>query len=156
MPGILFVCTGNLYRSPLAAAFFSSKLQADGQAGNWDVASAGTWTIPGQRVPADVLKQAATLGMDLKNHLTQQVDQSLLARYDLIIVMEKGHKEALQIEFPTIQERVRLLSEAADQMEYNIEDPANSGSEMSQTFAEMRRLIERAYPKICELAHATP
>lgn len=151
MPSILFVCTANLYRSPLAAAFFSRKLQVDGESSRWLVESAGTWTIPGRSVPADALLAAQVMGIDLANHLTRQIDRDLLAKYDLILVMEKGHREALQIEFPFIQKKVYLLSKVADQLEYDIADPVNSDLETGDIVTEMSRLIDRAYPNICRL-----
>lgn len=149
---ILFVCTANLYRSPLAAAFFCRKLQADGLTRRWRVASAGTWTTPGRRVPSDVLMAAGRLGIDLTSHLTRQVDHDLLSKFDLILVMEKGHREALRIEFPFIQEKIHLLSELADQLEYDIGDPAKPRVDINEIVIEMSRLIERAYPNICQLA----
>jgi protein-tyrosine phosphatase len=154
MPSILFVCTANLYRSPLAAAFFSSKLQADQEADHWIVESAGTWTIPGQRVPVDLLKAAGGRGIDLKNHLTRQLDHDLLGRHHLVVVMEKGHREALQIEFPFIQEKVHLLSEMVDQLEYDIPDPVKSRLEMHVFVTAIFELIDRAYPNICQFAQA--
>ena len=154
MPSILFVCTANLYRSPLAAAFFFRKLTAEGLTRRWRVASAGTWTTSGQRVPSNVLLAAGAAGLDLASHLTRQVDRDLLARFDLILVMEKGHREALRIEFPFVQEKVHLLSEVADQLEYDVADPANSGLATSEIVAAISGLIDRAYPHICQLVES--
>jgi protein-tyrosine phosphatase len=154
MPNILFVCTANQYRSPLAAAFFSRKLRADGASPDWLVESAGTWTVPGRGVPSDVTLAARGMGIDLKEHRTRQIDHDLLAKCDLILVMEKGHREALCIEFPFIQKKVYLLSMIADQLEYDIADLANSGLETGDIVTEMSRLIDRAYPNICQLIQA--
>lgn len=152
MPFILFVCTGNLYRSPLAAALFSQKLQADGQSEGWTVESAGTWTVPGQRVPPDALRVAKTMRLDLTCHRTRQVDQDLLANADLILVMERGHKEALMFEFPSVQKKLHLLSQIADQLPYDIPDPATSGLPFHEIAAELLKLIHRSYAGICQLA----
>ncbi|HLO31261.1 MAG TPA: hypothetical protein VK249_19080 [Anaerolineales bacterium] len=154
MPNILFVCTANLYRSPLAAAFFSRKLLLEGESSHWIVESAGTWAVPGQHVSLGLLKSASELDIDLQGHLTQQVNRNLLAGFDLVVVMEKGHREALGIEFPFIREKVHLLSELADHLEYDIADPENSGLNVEATAEEMRKLIDRAYPTICRLAQA--
>ena len=151
---ILFVCTANLYRSPLAAAFFSRKLQADGRADHWVVESAGTWTVPGQHVPSDLLKIANALDIDLKSHRTRQLDGSLLAQYDFVLVMEKGHREALCIEFPSNQMKVHLLSEVADHLKYDIADPVNSDLELDEIVIKISGLIDRAYPNICQLVEA--
>ncbi len=150
MHRVLFVCTGNLYRSPLAAAFFSKKLQTDGVAGRWTVASAGTWTMPGKAVPSNFLKAARSFGIDLKEHRTRQLNETLLAAADLILVMEKGHREALRIEFPALQPRIQLLSEAADRLEYDVPDPAGSTLAVNSIIVGMSGLIDRAYPRICQ------
>lgn len=152
MPHILFVCTANLYRSPLAAAFFEKKLQSEGCPHDWVVESAGTWTLPGQHVPLDVLRIAASINISLKGHITRQVNLELLARHDLIIVMNRGHREALVFEFPAIQERVHLLSELADQLEYDVIDPATCDLKIDEVAAEILKLVYRAYPRICQLA----
>jgi protein-tyrosine phosphatase len=151
MPRILFVCTANLYRSPLGAALLSQKLGAEGGSRRWRVASAGTWTVPGQHVPARALAAARARGIDLSGHRTRQVDHDLLTKFDLILVMEKGHREALCIEFPFIQPKIHLLSELADQLTYDIADPAKPSLEIEEIVSEMSRLIERAYPAICRL-----
>lgn len=151
MPSILFVCTANLYRSPLAAAFFSRKLQADHQSSHWIVESAGTWTVSGRPVPPDALAAASALDLDLKSHLTRRVNKNLLAKFDLILVMEKGHREALRIEFPFLEEKIHLLSVLADHLEYDIADPEKHSLETPEIVREISRLIDRAYPTICQL-----
>lgn len=151
MSRILFLCTANLYRSPLAAAFFSRKLQADEWSDPCIVDSAGTWTMPGQHRPADLLKLADELDLDLVSHTTQQLDGQLLAQNDLIVVMEKGHQEALQVEFSSLSSKVHLLSELADGLQYDVADPIHSDLNMAEFVAEMSRLIDRAYPNICKL-----
>ncbi len=151
---ILFVCTANLYRSPLAAAFFSRKLLAEGQSNHWFVETAGTWSVPGQHAPSDLLKIASALDIDLKSHRTRQLDHGLLAASDLVLVMEKGQREALRIEFPSAQMKVHLLSELADHIEYDVPDPINSDLSMHEIVIEIGRLIDRAYPNICRLVQA--
>lgn len=152
MPSILFVCTGNLYRSPLAAARFRQKLREGRRSHSWIVESAGTWTEPGLPIPPEVLLVPEVRRMDLERHITRQVNSDLLAGYDLILVMEKGHKEALRIEFPQVAGRLHLLSELVDGLAYDIQDPLRSGQALCEVAAEMFRLIDRGYQKICESA----
>lgn len=152
MPRILFVCTANQYRSPLAAALLTKKLQMDGYSHGWTIESAGTWTAPGQHVPPDVLAVARSMGLDLHSHLTRQVDQNILSGCDLVLVMERGHKEALSFEFPMIQQRVYLLSEVADGLEYDVADPAHSDVTMIEIAEEINRLINKASSRIYQLA----
>src|SRR5512142_1493029 len=108
MPSILFVCTGNQYRSPIAAAYLRRLLKERGVEG-WLVASAGTWAVPGRPIFPDAAQAAAKLGVDVRSHVTRLVDEAILSDHDLILVMEKGHKEALRVEFPAVRDRLFLL-----------------------------------------------
>jgi protein-tyrosine-phosphatase len=151
MPNVLFVCTGNLYRSPLAAAFFRARLIANSQ-GDWVVESAGTWTLPGQPIPPETLRAAAKFGANVEGHLSQLISADLLSRFDLVIVMEKGHKEALDQEFPFTSHKTHLISQVVDRLVCDIPDPLNSGQEIDMLASDLYKLIERGYPTICELA----
>ena len=151
MSSILFVCTGNLYRSPMAAAFFKRKLGESGQTHGWVVGSAGTWTESGQPVPQKVLLVASQMSINLSNHETQQIDRDLLIQHDLVVVMEKGHKEALGIEFPFVSNKLHLLSELGDQLSYDIPDPVHSNQEFSEIAVQISRLIDRSFHRICLL-----
>jgi protein-tyrosine phosphatase len=143
-----------MYRSPLLAAFFYRKLQAAGQSKGWIVDSAGTWTIPGKPVPLDVLIAARSLGVDLQGHVTRLLNENLLSEYDLILVMEKGQREALNIEFPFVHSKLYLLSEVVDGRTYDIPDPLNSGRPMVEFASELFTFVERGYQKIYQLAQA--
>lgn len=151
MPSILFVCTGNLYRSPLAAAFFRTQLIANGQ-NDWVVESAGTWTQPGQLVPPETVRAAAKFGANVEGHLSQLINADLLSRFDLVVVMEKGHKEALDQEFPFASSRTYMISQVVDHLAYDIPDPLNSGQEIDILASDLHKLIERGYKTICGLA----
>ena len=73
MSVILFVCTANRFRSPIAAAYTESKLRSAGKLGAWVVRSAGTWTTNGEPAHPEAIKAAAELGLDLSTHLTHEV-----------------------------------------------------------------------------------
>ena len=149
MPTVLFVCTANRFRSPIAVAAFQKKLRNEGIEG-WQVGSAGTWTDPGLP-PAPVAVQAARqLGVSLDGHASRLVNAALLSGYDLILVMEMGHKEALESEFPAVQNRVFLLSEVVDGMLYDIPDPALSEESSPQEIAnEVCNLVWKGFHNIC-------
>jgi protein-tyrosine phosphatase len=153
---ILFVCKANLCRSPLAAAFFLRRTEEEGLSDEWIVQSAGPQTVAGQPIPPNVLKLASIMGINLRNHRTQAVDDDLLSQQDLVVVMEKGQREALRLEFPAHQRKVYLLSELAEYREYDIDDPARRGAGVNvhETGLALSRLVDRAYPTICQLAQA--
>jgi len=152
MTGVLFVCTGNLYRSPLTAAFFRAKLFADGDNKDWMVDSAGTWTQPGQPVSPETIRAAAKFGVNLEGHLSQLISADLLSRFNLVLVMEKGHKEALDQEFPFAIHKTHQISQVVDHLTYDVPDPLNSGQEIAILASDLYKLIERGYKIICELA----
>lgn len=152
MPAVLFVCTANRFRSSIAAATFQKKLR-DEEIKGWQVGSAGTWAIP-DLPPAPVAVQAARqLGVSLDGHASRLVNEALLSKYDLILVMEMGHKEALESEFPAVQNRVFLLSAVVDGMNYDIPDPALSeGSSSNEIANEVCNLVRKGFHSICSQA----
>lgn len=151
MTGILFVCTGNMYRSPLAAAFFQARLVSSGNDG-WLVDSAGTWTQPGLNMPLDTIRAAGKFGANIEGRLTQLISADLLSRFDIVIVMEKGHKEALDLEFPSSSGKTHLLSRLADELDYDVMDPMQSRQDVNILASDLFNMVERAYPAICRLA----
>src|SRR5512147_1266331 len=129
MHTILFVCTGNQYRSPIAAEAFRNELMLDGRDAEWIVHSAGTWTAPGQCPPEEAMELARSHGLTIDGHRTRALTASLLAESDLILVMEEGHKESIKAEFPFARQKVHLLSQVVEGTTYDIPDPATETGE---------------------------
>ncbi len=153
MPTILFVCTANQFRSPLAAACLLKNIEQQKTESNWIVASAGTWAAAGLPAPDFTLRVAKQLELTgLDKHLTRQIDRELLNEFDLIIVMEVGHKEALCTEFPSVCNRLHLLSEIVDGFAYDIPDPATSDINPQDIGRELNMLITKGKEKILRLA----
>lgn len=75
-----------------------------------------------------------------------------LSKYDLVLVMEQGHKEAITYEFPLARKKLRLLSEVVDHVEYDILDPADPEVDVKKVAKELCDLVERGFPEICSLA----
>lgn len=124
MPSILFVCTANRYRSPIAEACFKAALSKDHEQHQvWDISSAGTWTKDGLPAMQNAIEKATLLGLDIAAHRSRVVTADLLENTDLIIVMEEGQKEALQNEFVQDAGKIFLLSEVTVGLAYNIPDP---------------------------------
>lgn len=116
MTEVLFLCTGNLCRSPSAAWFLSQRVQRDGPA-DVVINSAGT---RGATIgpPARLLKEAAAFGMDLDGHVPHRMEIEDIARSDLVIGMAREHvRETVlmdQTSFPmafTLREFVRRGSD---------------------------------------------
>ena len=153
MPSVLFVCTANQFRSPIAALYFSRVVSKEEDEADWTVESAGTWTNPGLPVPPFSKRVADLLGLEgLEEHLTRQVDHDLISKYHMIIVMENNHKEAILSEFPIVSDRLYILSELATGIPYDIPDPADPDVIPEDVGRELKNLINRGKKKIIELA----
>jgi protein-tyrosine-phosphatase len=156
MPSILFVCLANRFRSPLAAAFFSHRLESLAEPGNWTVSSVGTWTKSGFPADARAIQDAKNWDIDISAHRSRQVDADILSRSDLVLVMEAGQKEALQIEFSKERDKIYLLSEATEGVLYDIPDPFGPlGVPHMEIAIELYDVIERGFGNICNLAFSS-
>ncbi len=150
MPTILFVCTANRYRSPIAAACFRKELRQRTMQAYWQVLSAGTWAIDGMPAAAEAIYQASRMGLDLTAHISQTITAQLMRAANLIIVMEQGQKEALRAEFPASAGKVFLLSEAATGSVYDVRDP--SGMVINEDVPEeINGLVHEGFERICAL-----
>jgi protein-tyrosine phosphatase len=154
MPSVLFVCTANQFRSPIAAARLRSKLIEENRSGAWNIASAGTWTTPDLPALPFARELAHAYGISLDDHRTQLVSRTQMAEFDLVLVMEAGHQEALLTEFPFASGYLFLLSEVVDGIRYDVHNPTNSFDEAAKCIADLHALIERGYESICSLAEA--
>jgi protein-tyrosine phosphatase len=149
MPSVLFVCTANRFRSPLAEAIFKQCLDDAGCQEGWDVSSAGTWVESGLPAYPTAARAAKGMGLDIHSHRTQPVTAELLLRMDLIIVMEAGHAEAIQIEFPESARKTILMSEIVKGFSYDIPDPFDPIVDSQQALAEeVCHLVKMGYNKI--------
>ena len=149
MPAILFVCTVNRFRSPIAAAYFSKKLASNEDAGSWTVSSAGTWAPEGLPAHPTAISAAAKMSLDIKPHRTTIVNAMMLNKYDLVVVMESGHKEALEAEFPFIRGKVILLGSLADIPGDEIPDAAWDNFKYPDSMAHMVcSAIDKAFDEL--------
>jgi len=149
MPSVLFVCTANICRSPMAMGLWQTKVRSDP---SWLIESAGTWSIEGVPAAENTLIVLAMRGVDLRGHRSQIISPELLRGFNLILVMESGHKEALGVEFPDIAPKVFLLSEMVGQ-QYNIIDPMGGPlDEFEETAKEFEQIFEQGFTRIVQLA----
>jgi len=138
---VLFVCTANQCRSPMAEVMMRNWLEQKGRTGSWRVASAGIDASPG--IPATGTAQRAMLerGIDLNHHRSQQVSEKLLAESDIILVMEDWHKTQLLKEFPAYADKVCLIRERAG-LQGDVDDPVGLPlDEYRKTADELQSLI---------------
>jgi protein-tyrosine-phosphatase len=148
MPSVLFVCSANQMRSPVAAALFEDLLRRRGLAAGWKIGSAGVWATDG--APASVLAQAAVKerGLDLSRHRSREVTEELLREFDLVLVMEAEQRDALAEAFPRFSSRVHRLAEMAGEAR-DVGDPlGGSPDRIHGTLDEIADLLERGWGQI--------
>ena len=105
---VLFVCTGNICRSPFAEGLLKKLAEQQGL-GEIRSKSAGLLALPGNSATDLAQRVATEYGVDLSDHEAQSVSQELLTWCDLVLVMEKTHKEALLAAFDEAAGKVLLL-----------------------------------------------
>jgi protein-tyrosine phosphatase len=103
-PGkIVFLCYGNICRSPLAAALAEQKLSGV------VIDSAGFHDQTGRSCPQKILRIASSYGINLSNHRSARATRDQLANADLVIAMDLENLDRACLEFPEIADRITLL-----------------------------------------------
>jgi protein-tyrosine-phosphatase len=105
---ILFVCIGNICRSPFAQGLFTKMVHQEGHKG-FHADSAGLIALPGNSVTFLAQKVAAEHGVDLAGHKAKRLSQELVDWSELILVMEKSHKDELLADFPEATDKTFLI-----------------------------------------------
>jgi len=152
MPAVLFVCTANICRSPMAVGIFNKILEEKNPEGDWRVESAGTWGLDGEPAAAGSLAVMKNNGIDISEHRARSVGKDLLQVFDLILTMESGQKESMRVEFPEVSDRIFLLSEMVNQKQ-DVDDPYGGiFSEYKQAADEIEEYLLGGYDTIVHRA----
>jgi protein-tyrosine-phosphatase len=153
LPSVLFVCTANICRSPMAEALFRSILLEKGINPNtWRIGSAGTWASEGKPAAPEVVEVLAARGLNVRSHRSRMVNAENLKNCHLVLTMETGHKEALLVEFRSMRGKVFTLSEMSGECG-SVEDPIGGPMEgYIQAAEEIERLLRLGLDQITLMA----
>jgi protein-tyrosine-phosphatase len=141
---ILFVCTGNTCRSPMAAGLLKALLGISPIAG-MKVGSAGIAALPGNPASLHALRVARENGISLEDHRARLVTPGLIADADLILVMEPDHKKRLLSRHPEPSAKVIHLRQFAryGSRERGISDPYGLNLEAYRfCFQDIKECVE--------------
>ncbi|MFH1477217.1 MAG: low molecular weight protein arginine phosphatase [Verrucomicrobiota bacterium] len=103
---ILFVCTGNVCRSPMAEYLLRRRL---GKQTDWTVGSAGLFTDNGMAASQPAIEVLREHAVDLTPHRSRVVTKNIIDTATLIVVMTSTHTAELKRRFPGAQDRIYLL-----------------------------------------------
>ena len=115
---ICVVCVGNICRSPMAEAMLREEIAA--RSIPMAIESAGLGALVGHAADPIAQELMHERGLDIGNHIARQLDNLILAKSDLILVMESGHKRAILELESTTRGKIFRLCEYSDT---EIEDP---------------------------------
>jgi len=118
----LFVCSGNICRSPMAEALLRARLERDGLGGRVRVSSAGVLALEGNPPSAYAVIAMDQRGLDIRAHRSRQLHQRDVHRADLILCMARQHRDAIRRMYGGSEGRLYLLSEMTGHV-HDVNDP---------------------------------
>ncbi len=131
---ILIVCVGNICRSPMAEALLKSTLSTKPNV--YQVSSAGIGALVGHPADNKAKQLMIEKGIDISGHRADQLNEDMIRKADIILVMESAHKQAIEAKQPSAKGKVFRLGEWGD---FDIPDPYQRDSIV---FESVLRLID--------------
>ncbi len=137
---ILFVCTANICRSPMAEAMFNALAEERELA--WRAQSAGVAALIDEDIASHARMALEEVGVYAQRHRARQVSEEMLEEADLVLTMGPRHMAALRGRFGDLPDKIYTLPEYATGAsgEEGIPDPY--GHAMTAYRASVRQLLE--------------
>src|SRR5437764_12120492 len=162
MKTILFVCTGNVCRSPMAEGIFRRAVRGRG---DFRVISAGLGAVDGHPPRPYGVQAVRELGIDISGQRSRMLTPELVAQADYIFGMTHSHIDTVTLLYPQAAEKTFLLREFDDTLELfekDISDPIGGSydiyldcrDQIEQGIASLLRFIEQGEPSAFGQKHA--
>ena len=154
MNSILFICSANICRSPMAMGLLRSMVEDSSD--QWKIESSGVWDMGDKPAALNTQLVLQERGIDLNDHASRTITGTMLSEFNLVLVMEDNHKEVLKLAFPEYTDRIYMLSEMVGEF-FDIVDPiGRSLVDFEETALEMERILTEGFEKISILAADKP
>lgn len=135
---IVFVCTGNICRSPMGEALLRHELAQRGCEGI-EVTSCGTWASAPQPATAHAVSVLEGRGIDLASHRSRALDVAEIEEADLVLAMTSVHVREIEEVAPAALPKVRLMKEL---VELELAPGAGLGALLAATRPAPRRDLD--------------
>lgn len=124
MKKIMFVCSGNICRSPMAHYYMKKKIE-EFKVEEIFVDSCGTHALDGEKATINAIEAISKYNVDLEGFQAKNIANTKIYEYDLILCLTKKHKEIILRFFKELEGKVYTLKEYADpDVKYiDIDDP---------------------------------
>lgn len=141
---ILFVCTGNTCRSPMAA-YIMDKIAVENDL-DVLIESAGIFAEPEQKASENAVLAMRDMGIDISEHRTQPVTEELLKRADIILTMTEGQK--------------MMIAQYAKDKVYTLLEYSGSKGDISDPYGgdleEYKETAQEIYDALVDVAEKLP
>lgn len=146
---ILFVCTGNTCRSPIAEALMKEMAKEKGL--DIKVKSAGIYALDGQEASEEAIRVMQEEGIDISGHRANILYRNLVEDADLILTMSRSHKQQLLSKYGFLKGKIFTLKEYAYSKEEDVEDPFGRGIEAYKIAkAEIKEALKKIIDKLSD------
>ena len=140
---ILFVCTGNICRSPMAEYMLASRLS---DKTDWDVRSAGVFAGNGMVASRLSVETLDEIGIDMRSHRSRALGRELVDWASVVVVMTGSHRDQISTLFPDAMEKVFLLKSFDPECRSgDVEDPIGLPIGV---YRSVRGQVESALPEL--------
>ena len=144
---VLFICTGNTCRSPMAEGILKKIAGEKGL--DLVSSSAGIFAEEGNPPAINAVDSLGALGIDIRDHRSQRVTAEVIDRSDLILTMTSSHKEMLVSNYPDKKYKIFMLNEYAFGKARDIQDPYGGNKQVyDRARDEIIEAIEKIYKHI--------